>query len=377
MGSIRKVAPQLAWLEPLDMETVPKSGNLMAAILARIDAACDGLNLASDGVGGRDELAPGRASRGLLDPGPDYHRALLDLQRLQTRVALAWEGNLPGRGGGLDAESYAVEVIRAEKARLSLSRDFNDVLEGLAAQGFDRRREPPGPLFILPVDDADLNPAKCLELLQILRFISVPRLFAIVLGDVAMIETAFNLAMAGEVAAAGGSGGWFQLLPITLGEVKSRISELAASAVRKLIPVGQSIHLKGMTISEALKFRPRGDIGIEVPEDKKPRTLADVMKACPVQTVASIDSEGNAGPSTEDLHWFLMTQGLISRLDDENPEGQELVHGYPFHAARMLEAAPRRVADLWQRLQDVALEGPVKSTAPAAGVDGKGKPAGK
>ncbi len=363
--TLRGLAPHLVWLEPLDMETMPKASNLMAAILARIDAACDRQDLASEVVGRRGASAQGRTSRGLLDPGPEYHRAMLDLQRLQWRVALAWEGNLPGRGGGLDSDSYAMEVIRSEKARISLGRDFNDVLEGLAEQAFDRRREPPGPLFILPVDDADLNPAKCLELLRILRFISVPRLFAIVLGDVAMIETAFSLGLAGEVAAAGGAGQWDKLLPITLDAVKIRISELAGSAMRKLIPVGQSIHLKGMTIGEALEYEPRGDLESDQRARTKRQALADVMKRCPVELSAPVPSGGPDALAADNLYSFLMTPGLIPQPGDVKPKAKQLDDSGPFvfEATHFLEAVPRRIADLWQRLQEVAREKPVKTKA--------------
>ena len=56
-------------------------------------------------------------------------------------MALAWEVNPPGRGGQSDPDSYANDVIRAEKARLSISRDFNDVIEQLAGAVLRRPSE--------------------------------------------------------------------------------------------------------------------------------------------------------------------------------------------------------------------------------------------
>ena len=66
------MATRLVWLEPLDMETLPRTANLMAAILARIGAACDGLDLLRDPRGRRGEVASARGSGGLLDPSPEY-----------------------------------------------------------------------------------------------------------------------------------------------------------------------------------------------------------------------------------------------------------------------------------------------------------------
>jgi hypothetical protein len=379
--AIGRLSRHLVWLEPLDMENLPRTSNLMAAILARIDSACDELGLLLEPGNRRGEATMGRTSRGLLDPSPEYHQAILELQRLQTRVALAWEGNLAGRGGQLDPESYAVEVIRAEKARLALNQDFHEVLERLAEQVFDRRDETHNPLFVLPVDDVDLNPARCLDVLRILRSVSVPRLFAIVLGDVVMAGTAFNLVLAGELAAAGGPGPSLRVLPITMAEVRARVSELAANAVRKLIPVGQSIHLRGMTVSEALEFRPRDEVGADPSGTRPPRILAAVMQACPLQIDSPWSRPEKPAFVARNLLSFLITPGLSSPLIDDllsslmpkpGPGSPPIaapridpkpVNDCPYQGKFLLGAAPRRVADLWQRLQEVALPEPTTNGA--------------
>jgi hypothetical protein len=359
--TVQKVSDRVVWLEPLDMENLSGTSNLMAAILARIDSVCDELGLLRDPGRQGGESTTTRSYRGLLDPSPEYHRAILDLQRLQTRVALAWEGNRAGRGEQFDPDTYAVEVIRAEKARLSLNRDFNDVLERLAEQLFGSWNAP-GPLFVLPVDDVDLNPALCLELLRLLRFVSVPRLFAIVLGDKKMVETAFNLVLAGELAAAGGPSQSLRVLPITMAEVRRRVSELAANAVRKLVPVGQSIHLRGMTVSEALGFRPQDDIRAEGATSTRPRTLQEVIQACPVRFEAPRTEEKTATPA-RDLLGFLVTPGLIPPRADVLAFDPNCIDTSPYQGKFILATAPRRVADLWQRLQEVASPTPKTSGA--------------
>ena len=61
-----------------------------------------------------------------------------------------------------------------------------------------------------------------------------------------------------------------------------------------------------------------------------------------------------------------MARGLIQRPAGESQKEYESIESFPFKAKHMLETAPRRIADLWQRLQDVVLAGPVASEVPAA-----------
>jgi hypothetical protein len=54
------------------------------------------------------------------------------------------------------------------------------------------RIAPRNPLFVLPIDDLDLNPTACLAVLNLLRVVSVPRLFTVVLGDLEVAEVVVN-----------------------------------------------------------------------------------------------------------------------------------------------------------------------------------------
>ena len=84
--------------------------------------------------------------------------------------------------------------MRTERARLSLYDNLDMVLDKLARSTFKN------PLFILPVDDFDLNPPACVGFLRLLRMMSVPRLFTLVLGDVHVAETVFNLKLSNSLA---------------------------------------------------------------------------------------------------------------------------------------------------------------------------------
>ncbi|MFP5286411.1 MAG: hypothetical protein ACLGI9_11790, partial [Thermoanaerobaculia bacterium] len=133
---------RLVWLEPLDMEPLPRPTNLLAAILARIDEAVSRFTLGSD---------PRAHHSGLLDLSSG-ERALHQLRKLAADIAIAWDGNVDDRAGNLDPDAYAEEVRRVEEARLKVNHRFATALETLS-KALSQTRFVNQPVFVLPVDD--------------------------------------------------------------------------------------------------------------------------------------------------------------------------------------------------------------------------------
>lgn len=96
--------------------------------------------------------------------------------------------------------------MRAERSRLSLNHYLSKALDELAEKVFQGYGVT-NPLFVLPVDDVDLNPCRCLELLRLLRMIAVPRLFILALGDLDMVRIVLNLKYSGEFVSIAGDAG--------------------------------------------------------------------------------------------------------------------------------------------------------------------------
>ena len=292
------LADRLVWLDPIDMEPLPASTNLLAAILARINRASHPhRSTPSAYADSRDRPQPPR----LIDSTPDYQEAMLALQELETNVALAWDGNVAGRAGSTDPDTYAVEVMRAEMARLGLNVNVNRVLDLLATRVFDRGviRDP---IFILAIDDFDLNPTRSLELIRLLRAVSTPRLFTIILGDLRVAEAVFSLRVSGTLAATAGPAANGRLLSLQANEVRSIASELASHSLRKMIPPAQRIHIHMMSVAESLRYRP-------IAADRGPSpSLSEVMSRCLLEI-----RSGNEGPpehpGVTNLHDFLLGAG--------------------------------------------------------------------
>ena len=140
-----------------------------------------------------------RSHRRLTEQGVDFRNAVQSLRTFQTDVAIAWDLQLREYSDKSDLDTYAVDVMRLERARMSLNLRLSDVLNGLSAQ-LQGPSSVHDPVFVLGVDDFDLNPARCVDLMRLLRTISIPRLFIVVLGDVSIARSLFNFKVASELA---------------------------------------------------------------------------------------------------------------------------------------------------------------------------------
>ena len=237
----RALNRRLVWLETLDMEPLASEVNLLGAVLARIE---DAVGARFPGLDKAPETVP------LLHPGNSFHDVSREMARLQTSVALSFGGNLGDRAGSLDPDTFAVESRRAERERLGLDRRFADVLAGLSA-ALASTVELTAPVFVLPVDDVDLNVGDSVPLLRLLRASSSPHLIVVLAADVALLSTILRLKYQGELARIS--------QPVALNDADQGVAaDLAVNALRKHLPPAQRVVLGLVELKRALALRPIG-----------------------------------------------------------------------------------------------------------------------
>ncbi len=335
-------APVL-WLEPLDLDPLPGPTNLLAAILTRIDRA---ISLGQD-TG---------CSPGVLNPFPDAENAQVKLQQLKCDVSMAWDGNLDQRAGQLDPDAYAQEVMRAENARLMINSRLCEVLDALAKQVpwvSARQSSNGGALFVLPIDDMDLNPTRCLDLLRLIRLISVPRLFVIALGSVEAMANVAWAEAAGTLAQIGKNG--LSRTVFDQLEVHAYGHEVAVETLRKSLPPEQRVHLEHRTADEALAFCLPGN----------ERNLRDLMDLCKLQPAPQRRSPeptrshrcyndrcGHPHDWIKDLTHLLMGRA-IPRQSATRPETDFFTQPNAGFQS-LLVCSTRELADLWLEVQGLA-----------------------
>jgi hypothetical protein len=355
-GTVQEIRQRIIWLEPLDMEVLTPSSNLLAAILARIEDASQRLAM-HEGLSASDQTLRGW-NQYPVDP-------FLALQKLQTNIALAWEGDLRGRRHLLNPDDLALEVMRYEKAHLSLTQNLDSVLHQLAALPFTGGTIS-NPLFVLPVDDFDLNPPACLDLLRVLRMLALPRLFFLVLGDLDVANVLLNLKLSAELGRVAEAAEASRMLSLPAADVAAMAGEVAANAIRKLIPPAQRIQLAVPSLLEALNFRPLGY------RDEDPY-LHELLAQCPTYVFQSSQRNLQRGRRTHegDLRKMLLAAGgqLLDRggkqesLPDHAPLGERHLLHACYTARRLMSAPSRQVSDLWYGLKRLVESAPRASCA--------------
>lgn len=333
--NLLSLAGGVRWLEPLDLEPLSGSTNFLAAVLVRIERALE------------PSRAPkGRASTGgLLDRSPETRDAMAELNSFQNDLAMSWDGNLQERATHVEPDTYAAEVLRAERARLSVNQRLQGILSKLVPLGEEQRRKPP--LFLLVVDDLYLNPASSIELLRLLRMISSPQLFVLLLGDYDLLEYLFYQQTLGDYIKLAGDAALNAFGDDFTEELKSRAWALAAGSLRKLLPPKQQTDLSTLWVDEALGFR-----ALDAREKEEPVLLKDLLGQLRI-------GQGIFAATVEEL----ITASWQTRQGETKPDwGRHIYSG-----ALLLEMPPRHATDLWMTLADKDKPLPIKDTVELLG----------
>jgi hypothetical protein len=333
---LKKLKDNVRWLEPIDLEVVgDKEENLLAAVLVRLIRALD-------------ESKSGFSK--------DCGEAIKKLDELAADIGMAWDSNLRARASALDPDSYSMEVMRAQRARLGVNERLREALDKLAKHnccGCDTST-----LFVLPVDDLYLKPDASLQLLRLLRMISVPRLFFLVMGDITTVEALFTeKALADWTEVAGAEV--FQTLPDRLSDALARARELRARFLRKLLPPKQRAEIQPMDWDEAMNFRPERFNG---KAEALGTWLAEVKLDKPWTPDNKDESLETQTTYRSNLFDFLTCRPLDHSLPSEEESvvkevekliGEKKKSREAYTGIQLLDVTPREIMDLWSALQEV------------------------
>ncbi|MDX2038855.1 MAG: hypothetical protein SFX72_19570 [Isosphaeraceae bacterium] len=340
LDEVRRLRESVVWLRPLDMAPLPRGTHLFSAILARLEEC----------VGNRHRDRDSRRPPSLLDPhGGENRGGVAELERLILDVAVAWEGNLPHRSAALDANHFAAEVHKSEVLRLELDHRLGAILDRIADEECL-----PGRLYVLPVDDFDLNPTRCMEMLELVRYLSVERLAFVLMGDVRMMHTVAALGVEGELTALGGA----QLRPtmrIESLDFPGIVSEIAGNLLRKYVPPGDRTNLTRPTIEEALKLVPL--TGREnLSSTLQSPSLREILRSIELSGLPRVGDRNSAVPTT--LYDLMFEHGRWADL----PEAAALLAESPteatafYRACGVLRLPLRHLTDLSLVLQSGATD---------------------
>jgi len=303
-------------LPPLDMDVLPASSNLLAAMLVRLE----------------DRIPSNRPRLSQISVWCDEERtgrkdSFSVLKVLLSDAAIALDGNMEGRKSGLEPDVFAEEQLRTERIRLGFADRLGDALEMIATS---RQTNDGRPLFLLPIDDFDLNPPRCLELLERLHAFRSPYILFLILGDVDLAESILDLQFFNKFGQAAGEGKAF--VSSRTEEIQSRVRELSSQARRKIIPPEQVVRLEPWTLDEALAFTPKESDPI----------LEKVLNniAMPLSDLAGTHRSLFKENQIETLGTLL--------LPPSDKAGSSSGNRYIYQAVNIFRTTPRILADLYQ-----------------------------
>lgn len=311
--SLGRLDTVIRWLEPIDLEVTGDDGeNLLAAVLVRISGVLEKRTRGADSEACRD--------------------AIDKLDSLANDIGIAWDGNLSTRASSLDPASYSQEVMIAQRARLDINKRLRDALGTLSTEKCFGCTEKT--LFVLPIDDFYLKPTVSLELLRLLRMISVPRLFFLIMGELKAMEALFKEKALADWTAVSDPQIFGSLGKRRRQETLSRAREMSQRYFRKLLPVGQRAILDVMSVDEALQYKPTG-----VDCSDRLNTLLSNIR---IRWKDRSEDESN-------LYEFLQfTETPESRVQSPTCEkGSGNRHNYEYFARGIFEAPLREMMDLW------------------------------
>lgn len=176
----------------LDLHPLPPSTHLLLYLLGRFHRVIEGME--------------GRGRDGGDIPAAPWHpeaSAELDSRKRWKKfvgaVGLGWDGNLQQRRGHIDPETYVVELEQAELDRLDIRDCFPGFMDALCKEMMRWAGLPKAPVFLIAVDDADMNPRRSMELLDLVRLLWHQRLVFLLTGDSDLFLIALRAHLLGEL----------------------------------------------------------------------------------------------------------------------------------------------------------------------------------
>lgn len=267
----------------VDLAPLPRRSSLMMLLISCLETIVKRMESASYGVSSEQ-----RAQAGLAPFCHDGERTLQSRVRwneLAAATVQGWDDHAGKRTPPSDLESYAQEQMTAEQQRLDLSNlidrfltalqeDFRSYLQKIPKDKQRSRNEAPKRvLFLVAVDDADMNPGRVAELLDALRLLGHRQLAFLLTGDSELFEDTLYksclIALAGERLAATDTSSLF----------RARAEPLAHQIYDKLVPPSHRFVIEQIPREQRLAVHMMELAKTHAqPHEQKARTLGSVLE---------------------------------------------------------------------------------------------------
>lgn len=162
----------------IDLQPLPRSSHLMLYLVTSLQKVVKSI-----------EENRGTAGTGSAAWQPGSQHELLSRTRWREfarAAAMGWNDMSAADKHPLDPDSFTIELEEEEMLRLDVVTTFRRFIDALASDYAKWKKWQQKPLFLLAIDDADMNTRLSRSLLDLLRTLWHPRLAFLLTGDTAM-----------------------------------------------------------------------------------------------------------------------------------------------------------------------------------------------
>jgi hypothetical protein len=223
----------------VDLQPLPPSTHLMMHLVSQFLPLVEAIEDDQSGFGERTRRAPWH------DTDSDESKSTKVWRAFLRAAAAGSDGGITERRAKLDPEAYALELEHAERRRLDVRACFRALIDALVEEYQALARWPAGkvPLFVVPVDDADMNPTRAVELLDLVRTLWHPRVAFLMTGESEMFLTVLRAHALRALRAPLGAGTLLVKEERDLLHYADQPKTLASEIYDKAIPSGHRCQL--------------------------------------------------------------------------------------------------------------------------------------
>ncbi len=187
-------------LELIDLGSLPRTSSLALHLTALLHQVVDAIDPLPDSA---KEAPP--APWALHDGDEPASRTRWE--RFLRATAVGWVGNLRERRPHIDPETFVAELDESERERLEVVQEFERFVDALVddyllwtkkTRDYEHRDMP---LFVVPIDDADMNPERAQELLHLVGVLRHPRVVFLLTGHSELFRAMLKVHFAGAIRA--------------------------------------------------------------------------------------------------------------------------------------------------------------------------------
>ncbi|TKD01178.1 hypothetical protein [Polyangium fumosum] len=236
----------------LDLQPLPRATNLLLYLVTRFKRIVQVIESATGQGGSR---TPWHGAE------PEGSKSATEWRRFLQAAAAGWDGSLKGRRAHADPETYAVELEQAEEQRLDVVSCFRRFMDALVEEYRQTRWHRGGPpLFVMGIDDADMNVPKAAELVDVVRTLWHPRVAFLLTGDTELFRAALHVQVEKELAVSGKGA---------VSSAEPLVRSLPRNIYDKVVPPLHRLELKALRSDERYTLLDRWFSAKTKPEEQR------------------------------------------------------------------------------------------------------------